>query len=259
LRSLHLKFPFFSLEALSNGLSHIKILNQLHTFKFKVCDDILTSQKSPIKRVEGLCQFIKNQRESLKTLHISLPLTLEDTVITSLAEAVSQLSQMKDLSLNCNLNFYEDKILNYFQVTLQKEIPPELQKKLSQPLRWNPSLAKNFRKLASLEKFVLKFDIICTEKTDPVGWFVDLIAILPSLENLRNLEIHASASTFERKSIIKEKERIAKVFLSMQSIKEISIMLHNSYDVPHAKGFNLNRVVYKINERQACKSYFMFE
>jgi len=64
LKALGLLSEHFSFEALSKGLAQVKMTNQLHTFGFQASDNIITSKIKPEKRVEGLCNFIENQKGS---------------------------------------------------------------------------------------------------------------------------------------------------------------------------------------------------
>ena len=257
MKSLDLDFPFVSLETLSQGLSHIGMMNQLHTFKFKASDDILTSQEKPLKRVEGLCQFIKNQNRSLKTLHIDLPLALEDTLINHIAEAVSQLSQLNELLFRCNdVSHPRNHVFDYYQKTLQLNISPEFQKKIALPEKWNPRLAKNLNKLANLEKFILDFNILCTEKMDPTSWFVDVVTILPDFQKLKTLELCA---IYKDGSLGEVKTMFLNQFLCLPHIKNIMVAMYD-FDRYHQpkEYWSLEDTAEEINERQARKNDYLF-
>jgi len=97
LKSLTLKSDFWSLEALSKGLSHLTRVNWLKSFIFQGSDDTMFSDTKPWERVKGLCNFIKNQKGSLEKLGVYLPLTNEDSIVTYIAEAMSELTKLKEL------------------------------------------------------------------------------------------------------------------------------------------------------------------
>jgi len=102
LKSLDLRSAFWSLEALSKGLGRLTMVNQLQSLKLKGSDDTVTSQTKSRKRVEELCNFIKNQKESLKVLNLYLPLVLEDNIVVHIAGAISQLVEIRELYLSFN-------------------------------------------------------------------------------------------------------------------------------------------------------------
>ncbi len=255
LTSLSLYFSYFSVEALSQSLSCLKMMNQLHTLKFKVCDDIFNSQTKASDRVEGLCQFLKNHKRSLKVFHMTLKLALEDILVTQIAEAVSHLSEVKDLYFECNWS--SSKRLRYFRKTFQRDIDFELQRKFVLPRIWNPNLAEYFQKLVNLEKFVFLSQMINTVDKDPVRWVIDLISILPNLERLKNLKFYFDP--VGDVSFRKARPMLINAFLCIPRIKKIFVKFYDPYNEPLSKELDLKEICEIINQRQALKSDFMFD
>jgi len=267
LKYLYLKSNAWSLEALSQGLAGLKLMNQLTRFTFEGSDDTITSQQPAWKRVEGLCSFIKSQKESLKVLRVILPCVLEENITTHIAEAISHLTNLRELHLYTNTNTVDgrESVMNYFQDVIQQDIPVESRLKLKRSKAWNPNLAKYFKRLKNLQDFSLQFDITEKQSTD---WFVDLMKVLPSLEKLRNMSIKTDSGKFIEHRVEKKIIPVVKELWNLKSISlEYTDVLEEDYDDSSEeeedgswlrKDFSLRKTVKKVNERQSLRCDLMF-
>jgi len=254
LKCLKIRSTYWSLEALSNGLSHLtKMTNQFHTLELEASDETITSQTKPWKRIDGLCQFIKNQSESLKTLRVYLPLVLDDNVVVHVAEAISKMLNLRELSLSlnsCSL-IENEELIDYFELTLQSEISVKSRNKLKRSKTWNPSVAKYLKRLQNLEDFTLNFDVA---NDDSMRWFLDIMKALPSLERLRSVFI----STQSGACLLDVEEKVEAALFELENIKLIDMFLfsRDSYSRRMLRG--LERTVRDINERQSLRCDLMF-
>ena len=253
LRSLKLDLCYCSVEAISRGLSHLKMINQFHTFQLEAIDDSITSQTKGWKRIEGLCKFIKNQKDSIKNLDISLPIAFEESVVTKIGEAFSKLTQLKKLHLRFNTRFgmNMDEMIYYMESGLQQGVPVRSRKELVMPTKWNPSLAKYMKHLENLEDFNLAFFIIHSDSTK---WLVDIIKALPSLEKLRRISIGSRCGEYFQSDELK----------IISAVRELQNVKHMTLDFYDGMGFyqqmlpNLGQIVEETNQRQITRSDLMF-
>jgi len=93
LKFIKLKSAYWSLEALSKGFGHLTTKSQLRILRIEASDETITTHTKSSERVKGLCNFIKNQKDTLKTLQISLAFAPEENTVTCLAEAISKVRE----------------------------------------------------------------------------------------------------------------------------------------------------------------------
>ena len=253
LRSLELDLVFCSLEAISKGLGSLKMMNQLQNLKIQAIDETVTSETKGWKRVEGLCKFIKNQKDSMKTLDISLPIAFEENVVTKIGEAFSKLTQLKKLHLlfNSYSAIEVDDLVEYVESNLQHGIPAKSRKEITMPTKWNPSLAKYMKHLENLEDLSLKFFIV---DPDSSKWLVDVMKVLPGLERLRKILMRTRSGELfqgvEQKLISAVKE--------LKNIKTIQLSFYDAMGCFFQMLPNLNRIANEIEQRQITRSDLMF-
>jgi len=253
LRSLELDLVFCSLEAISKGLGSLKMINQFHTLKLQAIDDTVTSQTKGWKRVEGLCKFIKNQKDSLKTLEISLPIAFEENVVTKIGEAFSKLTQLR--KLHFLFNSYScievDNLVEYVEYNLQHGVPPKSRKEIAMPANWNPSLAKYLKRLGNLEDLSLKFFIV---DSDSSHWLVDVMKILPGLDKLRKVFMRTRSGEL----FIGMEQKLISAVKELKNVKSIHLSFYDAMGCFFQMLPNLNRIAQEIEQRQITRSDLMF-
>lgn len=250
LKSIDLRSNYWSLEALSKGLAHLKITNQIQKFNFRASDDTITSQAKARARIEGLCNFIKNQKESLKILHVFLPFSLDKSPVTYIGEALSKLVQLKKLyfSVNCG---YENGI-SFFENTLQATVPAETRRKVKMPKKWNPNLAKHFKRLENLEHFELKFDIGHLSSSK---WFVNVMKVLPDLKNLQKVDVVTDSGKFLEKA----EQSVTNIVQEFKDLRRICVVFIHSPGFYKLETFlNLTQTTKKFNRKQSMRCDLMF-
>jgi len=255
LRSLSLKSSGWSLEALSKGLSHLTntMVNQLQSFSFQGSDDTAFSQEKLWQRIEGLCNFIKKQKRSLRNLEVNLSCALENNVTTFIAEAISTLSRLRKLDFTVNPRSFSkgvDYIIEYFEKDLQEGVAKDSIQELTMSEKFNPHLAQYFSKLQNLEDFSLTFDIFSSESGP---WFVDLLKVLPNLEKLRKISVRTDSG--EVLGSIKP-QVVSIMEHEFKNIREVRI---SSFDIPGSDEESaFGEMLYKFNEKQALRCDLMF-
>jgi len=242
LKSLELKSEFWSLEALSKGLSHLTRVNCLKSFIFEGSDDTMNSDAKSWERVKGLCNFIKNQKASLEKLGVFLPLANEDSVVTYIAEAMTELIKLKELQFSINSRQGHKTFGQYSEGIFELPRKPKPAPRISEP--WNPSVAEHFRKLENLEELWFRFDIL--EKNPPT-WVVDIVTALPSLEKLRDIRIMTDSGS----KLSVEEKKIANAFEQLKNVRKIDLSYCKFPD-------EVKQIAKKVNRRQAMRCDLMF-
>lgn len=259
LKSLQLRSAFWSLGTISKALCSLTMINQLEELKLEASDETTISQEKPWKRLEGLCNFIKNQKGSLKKLSVILPCVLEDNVLTHLAEAISKLTNLQELHLSVNADLSPTsntrRLMAYFENTLQYYPSPKDQKKMAISKMWNPTLAKYFKRLRNLEDSSLEFENHNFKgQKHETKWLVDVMKMLPSLERLRRVRIWSEYGS-EFRSV---EEKISSAVFELENVREINMRLYYSFSLA-APYFNvLKQAVKTVNQRQSMKCDLMF-
>ena len=78
LQYLYLRSKILTIETLSESLKNVKeFQGQLRLFSVGLFDDNMTTKKTPFERTQGLCDFIKSQKDSLRDLYIEIPFILD--------------------------------------------------------------------------------------------------------------------------------------------------------------------------------------
>lgn len=254
LKSLDLRSRFWSLEALSKGFSHLTMTNQLHTLKFEGSDETITSDEKLWKRVEGLCKFMKNQKESLRKLEINLPLALDDKLVTHVAEAASKLTELTDLQIKINSSsgYVKQVLIPYFEETFQTWVT--FHKKLPSYEKWNPNLAKYLKKFQKLENFTLHFGVLNPRERFSAKWFGEVMKALPSLERLKTIKIMA----FEDGAVKNEEGKIIAAMRELKNIKEIDFEFYDSAGEFTSSQATLDDIVVEIHAKQGIRTDLMF-
>jgi len=257
IKSLQFRSDFWSIETFSKGFAHLtNMRNQLESFRFGASDEIITSEAKHWKRVEGLCNFIKNQKDSLKRLSIFLPLALEANIVNHISEAISKLTALRDFHFSVNPCILHDlnTIAKYFTNTLQHNVPAKTKKRLIESATWNPSLAKNLKKLKNLETFSLTFNMRDLSEKDPYRWFLDILKALPSLERLRRVSVTCDYGGL----YMNLEEKLIAAVKELRNVREIGISFyeHNFLFAPSYR--NLKATLKEVNERQAVCCDLMF-
>jgi len=254
LKSLKLKSQYWCLETISKGLSQLKIKNQLQILDIQASDALVSSHQKPSQRIQGLCNFIKNQRESLKTFSLSLPLVIDDEIISQVGKALSELTQLKKLYVGIQ-SLHDGttlQLFRYFEMLLTYDVPGN-----STTVKvWNPKLGHFLQKIQSLESFNMRIKMVYMGENESNLWLLDVLKAFSSLPKLRTAKISLwSDKTWG----ILPKKMIAPV-LELKNIREIDIDFWDTKDNdPHQSArTRLYRVIRELKDRQATRCDLMF-
>jgi hypothetical protein len=258
LKSLYIRSPYWSLEAISRGLHPLTMTNQLQSFDFEGSDDIVTSSHTILERIGGLCEFIKKHKESLREINIGFPCEIKPSIVGHVIDAVSQLKELRKFMLYMNCNFFHgaSDITEYFENTIQEGIAPEKKKKILKLKNWNPSISKGLKKLPNLQELGVYFDVLEKESQNQNQgkWFLDIVKALPDMKALRKFTF-STHSCEVMKGIAK---KVIAGLMEANNIREVSASVHN-IDVPSGAEINeIYKVVQMINKKQATRCDLMF-
>ena len=259
LKSLSLRFRSCSLEAISRGISHLSMINQLHSLLFEGIDDTVFSKEKPWRRIGGLCDFIKNQKNSLKVLGVYLPFVLEENVVAHIAEAISKLALLREIDWFINPNLFGGvkHFQHCFRQILPSGVPSSSIIKPKASKQFNPNLAKYLKRLENLEKFHFIFDIVDSNVTT---WAQDVVKALPSLKKLRKIRI----SSFSIDKIESVESEFMKILPELDHVREITFPAFKTVEILHFIGFVLSsnpileNMINERNKKEALRCDFMF-
>lgn len=77
-------------------------VNQLLELRIHVFDKSKVSPLPPSKRVEGLCEFIRKQKDTLRLLDIRVQFVFDDDIGNILAKTIVELECLKVLNFGIN-------------------------------------------------------------------------------------------------------------------------------------------------------------
>ena len=251
LKNLDLQSDYWPLEGLSNALKHLNIPNQLRSLKLRASDDTINAAgKSQRARVEGLCEFLRSQKKSLKEMHIKLALVLEANVVNYVMEAVSELTELKSLCLQVNkgLRGKLPGLIYFYEGVLQ--VGTQAKKKLKRSKTWNPNVAKVLMNLRNLEDLQINFDGEDPKDTEAIEWFLAIMKIIPSLERLRTLTIWTGSH-----EVIKAvEEQLAGLLIEMRNLRQVMINIPDDEEEFEV----LQETLETVNSRQSQRTDLMF-
>jgi len=246
LKSLYLKSSVWSLKVLSEGLAGLPMTNQLQSFGFKGSDVSLLKSENLQERLEGLCDFIRNQKGSLEHLEVELPYIFDVKVVNTIAQALSELLCLKRFVLSWNFEGSLEQIQN---TVSEGKIPSD---KLG--VLWRPGikLAIPILRLENLEEFSLYFYNEPKDSTS-MTWLVELMRIFPDLKRLRHLHVE----TFSKGAIEKVEQQV------ISAIKEITQIVHIGLFHSDSQTFeenfpDLRQTLIEVYEKQARRCDLMF-
>ena len=251
LKFLTIKSTYWSLEALSEGLNNLTMPNQLHTLKFEVSDENVTCDYLPWVRVEGLWNFICDQKGSLRKLHIKFPHVYQDNIVTYLAEAISKATKLRELELSLNFGGEKEAWIKYCKDTLQSDVPQKSRKELLMTKTWNPCIGNFIKRLENLETFDLEFTI---EDSSSARWFVDVMKALSGLEKLRKLEVNTDSGGM----LWNEEEIMCKCLWEMKNIVDVDFYICDEECGYRDILTDLEKTYRDVSEKQSFRCDLMF-
>jgi len=257
LKSLKIASNFWTLETLSKGFARLRMRNQLQKLYIQASDEIITCKKKTLQRVQGLCNFIKNQKESLQILSVFLPFAFDQNTVEYIFEAISRLVQLRKLAFYLNHFFFREdsveEIIEYFAQTLNQIQEFEVLE------TWNLNLGKYLKRLQNLEYLVINFNSSSSGYSRYSRSFesvVDALKVLSSLEKLQSVRFITYSDSGEL--LTKKEQTIINVLQDLNHIREIRFRFTDLFwkEKPHR--VNLQKVIQEINERQSLRCDFMF-
>lgn len=254
IQCLGVKSKAWALESLSKGLKPA-ILPQLKILKLKCLDDVLTSSSPADKRIEGLCDFIRNHKTTLYHITINMIFALEIDVIKKLGEAIAEVSHLRELKIymNSSANSSLEDTTDYFDQILQKELSNKVQKKLKLAKNCNPSLSTMLRGLTKLEELNLNFGIVENANEKSMKWFLDIFNVLPTLQALKFFKFSVPFYRMMRQT----ETKIIIALLNLKNITKLRCNI-NGVAITDDEVMSIEKIVEQVNDRQALRCDLMF-
>lgn len=209
LKHLYLYSQAWQLKSLSAGLSQLEMINQLEKLDVTTYDNILTTSSTPESRVEGLCEFIKRQKFSLRTLQIRIEAVKDDIIVDSIIKAIAEAEGLTKLALNMNTGF-----INYEEI--------------EEFVRGFPTFSETFvhlkQTLQRLTQLVeLDLDIgplIIRKDEDTIVDSVLVFEALPAMKNLRQLTLSLPCM---KKSIMTHPGRLSSLLPEAKCLMHVDV------------------------------------
>jgi len=123
LKYLELKSTYWSPYAYAEGLKSLAMKNQLVTFKMEARVNI--DPRKTRRQVEGLCNFLVEQKGSLQNLQLSLDKVPEYTSFDQIFSTISKLVQLRDLEFSirkCQENFTTEEMREILPIKSLKKM-----------------------------------------------------------------------------------------------------------------------------------------
>ena len=275
LKSLKLKSPFWPLETLSKSLAQVGSSIQLRNLTLEASDEsIITSEKRPWKRVEGLCSFFQSQKNSLKKLALYVPCADDENTVIHLCEGVATLTQLQKFDFQVNSNEKESAIglKNHFEYFIeqrdnssysyyQRDNKEKKKIQFPEPKTWNLGIARFLRRLEDLEEFEFKFRIPDLGFAKPklnlrLDWFLDILRALQSLRRLRVIAIKG-CSPKEFKKLEQKMSALVQEFRNIREPMRIKFE-EDRYTSGGPMFPKLRDAIVKVHQIQSRKCDIMF-
>ena len=248
LSSLKLNTTWFSLDSVSKCLSQTSFNNQLRFLSVEAAENQASSQDASELKLNELCKFIKNQKDSLSELEIKISLILNDNTINKMLDAVAELTQLKRLEVSLNHGFYSSELL---------KILPGLDSKLIDYN--NPSIKRSFqpnfssiiKRLEFLDDFGLNLNVRNRVTSFGIDWLIPTIRVLSSLKTLRRLGLYFSVADVS----LENREKLADALLDLENVKDLEVRL--TFDKENISIY-LNEAIDYVGRRQSLRQDLMF-
>jgi len=176
LKTLKLIFPWNSLQSISDALSHQ--MTSLESLKIHAFEGPEGNSKDNIK---GLCELIKRQKKSLRSLDLSLGYLVSAEIFTGILEAISELRELRELELSVN----SDNMVRIEEYERYYEKISEVKEKKEERFgRWKASLVRTLGKLEKIELLDLRIDGL-EDDSQSESWCLGLLKVIGGCERLR--------------------------------------------------------------------------
>jgi len=253
LESICLSLRYNSIESVSKLLAATKLKNQVKNLKIVAFDDIVTTSTPLNQHIEGLCNFIEDQKGCLEdfTLHLPYVHTSNGEMLHQLAKALTPAKALTSLCLKVNQE--EDE----FALTDLYEFMPEgafTENQTRNPKAddeiWPRYFSKTLANLPLLEDLTLQIDLFQQYSNDFAKEYGRMMAILPGLLSLKYLCFQLP----EHKSLKKVEPQI---IASLKGLKSARYLTFGTLDVSNRKmQYRLNKIrdiIEKVNLAQSQK------
>ena len=254
LQYLDLRSLYCSLESLSKALGKTTMVNQLKLLGVEAIDDMGITPSGPKERVEGLCDFIKRQKESLLYLTVSIPYVYVPEIMENVAEAISQVKSLRELELY--INYVTETTLKeysrFFERILKKDNPLKVRRKTKNTRSWYPAIAEMLKKLENLDDLTMYFGLSDEVEEKWSEEYFGIIREIPQMKSLWTVEFNLPFSNISRPFT----EDIQHLIYDMRNVSSITLDTDDVMNEGRAE--MIERVVEEVNLRQSLRCDYLF-
>jgi len=255
LRYFMLKSSLVPLRIISKALGQIKIPNHLRQLNIHAFDDAPLTSGDFYSNVDGLCEFLATQKDSLYFLNIMLSHVANAAIVQYIARKISQLEQLRtlDFSINFTAKRTKKQYINFFEKSLKRQDLADIYKhKKRLPDTYYTEIAETLEKLISLEELKLDLGVIEQPPLQSIQDFITLIETLSSVPALNIIEINYPFKIISEATKTKIKQELEK----LQQITFIHIGVDDVKDEDDIQ--QMADFLNKINSRQILRQDLMF-
>ena len=186
LQYLNLVSNTWPLHILSKGFNRLTETNHIKSFQLRAENKLFGCPREILPSLQGLCEFLLRNKNTLSELQIDLPLFKEPELNDYSAAVISQLTHLKTLTLNISSSSVFDIESLCFGCVYLNQVPFNSSK--DDKKCWNLRLNDILPKLEKLEDLTLEFDRLKDCPSEKRNCMIDCFKTMSSLNNLRNFK-----------------------------------------------------------------------
>jgi len=256
LKDLSLLFGGSSMASLSASLRELGASwkNQMRALTLGFYDNTVSGSET----VQGLCGFLENQGESLKSLFLEFNFIVNADALSAICQRITKLKQLRSLELYINEigEPLKKTYIGFFKDTLKEKSPLALRPNVKGYKTWLVELARMLPKMENLEVLKLKVGRLTIFDEKFVREYLKVVESLRKIERLRNLSINIPFSNLKKE----EKEEMKKGLLRLENVRNLVVepfIGKEDEDVRIADD-DILEIAELVNQRQATKHALLF-
>jgi len=248
------KSAIVPIRVLSKALGQLKIPNHLKQLNIHAFDDAPSSGDF-YQNVQGLCEFLASQRDSLYYLNIMLSHVVNASTVQNLSRSISELQQLRQLDLSFNFITKRAKkmYIKFFEENLKRKDLAMIYKDKKRLLgTCYPELAETLKKLTNLEELKLDFGVMDRPTPQFIQEFTTIIETLSLVPTLNIIEINYPFKVISKQTKAKIKQELPK----LQQITFITICMEDIKEEDDIA--EMAKFINQINSTQILRHDLMF-
>jgi len=250
LKYLYLNLNYTSLKTISKVLQQSNLSGQISLLDIEAFDDTITGTASS----EGLCEFLMNQKNSLKSLNLKIKFIVNSEAMTHICSTISELKHLEELSLQVNFIYEHEKkkYIQFLEKTCLTKNPIIFRPRVKNYQTWYSQLSKTLKKLPHLNKLNLQIGRLTAFDDKFTKEFLSIIHVLAMIKSLRVLQLNIPFS----KLTTPAKNNIKSALLDLKNIAYLCLGLEDLACKKNVPEFQL--LAHEFNQKQSLQNPYMF-